>query len=74
MPDVEAEQQRRPLDDADAEVVSAADVEFDVATDVLVAGGGGCGLVATLAASENDDLTVTLLEAKIGRASCRERG
>ncbi|MHB9287895.1 FAD-binding protein [Halobacteriales archaeon Cl-PHB] len=61
MTDVEAEQQRRTLDDA--EVVAADDVSFDVATDVLVAGGGGCGLVATLAASEADDLTVTLLEA-----------
>jgi fumarate reductase flavoprotein subunit len=60
-PDVE--QGRRTLDDADAEVVAAADVSFDVSTDVLVAGGGGCGLVAALAACEADDLTVTLLEA-----------
>jgi len=56
------EPQRRTLDDAGAEVVRAADVEFDVATDILVAGAGGCGLVATLAACENEDLTVTLLE------------
>ncbi|GGL67550.1 FAD-dependent oxidoreductase [Halocalculus aciditolerans] len=43
-------------------VVSVADVSFDVETDVLVAGGGGTGLVAALAASENPDLTVTVLE------------
>jgi len=58
----EPEPQQRTLDDAGAEVVSAEDVEFDVATDVLVAGGGGCGLTAALAACENDDLTVTILE------------
>ncbi len=58
----EPEPQQRTLDDASAEVVSADEVEFDVETDVLVAGGGGCGLTATLAACENDDLTVTLLE------------
>ncbi len=58
----ESEPQRRTLDDAGAEVVSTDEVEFDVATDVLVAGAGACGLVATLAACENDDLTVTLLE------------
>jgi fumarate reductase flavoprotein subunit len=59
-PDTEPHQ--RTLDDASAEVVPADNVSFDVSTDVLVAGGGGCGLVATLAACENDDLTVTLLE------------
>jgi fumarate reductase flavoprotein subunit len=57
-----SEPQQRTLDDADAEVVTAQEVTFDVETDVLVAGGGGCGLVAALAACENDDLTVTLLE------------
>jgi fumarate reductase flavoprotein subunit len=56
------EPHQRTLDDASTEVVPADDVSFDVSTDVLVAGGGGCGLVATLAACENDDLTVTLLE------------
>ena len=56
------EQQQRTPDDATSEVVSAEEVTFDVATDVLVAGGGGCGLVAALATSEADDLTVTLLE------------
>ncbi|WP_193309244.1 FAD-dependent oxidoreductase [Halorubrum halophilum] len=59
-PDLEPQQ--RTLDDASAEVVSADEVEFDVETDVLVAGAGGCGLTATLAACENEDLTVTLLE------------
>lgn len=56
------EPQQRSLDDAEAEVVAAEEVDFDVSTDVLVAGGGGTGLVATLAACENEDLTVTLLE------------
>ena len=56
------ERQQRTLEHAGAEVVSPDDVEFDVSTDVLVAGGGGCGLTATLAAAENEDLTVTLLE------------
>ncbi|PSQ90984.1 MAG: hypothetical protein BRD57_05545 [Proteobacteria bacterium SW_6_67_9] len=34
--------------DADDEVVAAADVDWDVETDVLVAGAGGTGLVAGL--------------------------
>jgi len=59
-PDTEPHQ--RTLDDADTEVAPVDDVRFDVSTDVLVGGGGGCGLVAALAACENDDLTVTLLE------------
>jgi fumarate reductase flavoprotein subunit len=59
----DAEQHQRTLDDANAEIVSVADVSFDVSTDVLVAGGGGTGLVAALAASEHPDLTVTVLEA-----------
>lgn len=56
------------IQDADDEVVSAADVEWAVETDVLIAGGGGTGLVAALAASENDELTVTVLEkaAEVG--------
>jgi len=58
----EPEPQQRTLDDAAAEMVAADEVEFDVATDVLVAGGGGCGLTAALAACENEDLTVTVLE------------
>lgn len=56
------ERGRRTPDDERAEVVAAGRVEFDVATDVLVAGGGGCGLVAALAAAENPDLRVTVFE------------
>ena len=63
-PDLEPQQ--RTVDDASAEVVSADEVEFDVETDVLVAGAGGCGLTATLAACEAEDLTVTLLEKSDG--------
>ncbi len=50
------------IDDDLTETVSVSDVEWDVATDVLVAGAGGTGLVAALAACENPDLTVTVLE------------
>ena len=53
---------RRTLDDADREVVSTTAVTFDVETDILVAGGGGCGLTAALAACETEDVTVTILE------------
>lgn len=52
---------RKPSDST-TEVVTASDVEWDIDTDILVAGGGGTGLVAALAASENPDLRVTLLE------------
>jgi fumarate reductase flavoprotein subunit len=48
--------------DGSVEVVDAEDAAWDVETDVLVAGGGGTGLVAALAASENPDLQVTVLE------------
>jgi fumarate reductase flavoprotein subunit len=48
--------------DSGNEIVDAADVDFDVSTDILIAGAGGTGLVAGLAACENDDLTVTILE------------
>lgn len=58
----EPEPQRRTINDTSSEVVSTDEVNFDVETDVLIAGGGGCGLTATLAACENEDLTVTLLE------------
>jgi fumarate reductase flavoprotein subunit len=53
---------QRQISDGVSEVESASDVRWDVETDVLVAGGGGCGLVAALAASENPDIQVTLLE------------
>jgi fumarate reductase flavoprotein subunit len=62
MSSLDREPQQRTLGDASAEVVSAEEVTFDVETDVLIAGAGGCGLTATLAACENEDLTVTLLE------------
>lgn len=50
------------IQDADDEIVAATDIEWNVETDVLIAGGGGTGLVAALAASENPELTVTVLE------------
>lgn len=52
---------RTPSDDG-TEVLDAEAVEWDVTTDVLVAGGGGTGLVAAMAASERSDLQVTVLE------------
>lgn len=53
---------KRTIDDSTPEVVDVADVTIDVETDVLVAGGGGTGLVAALAAAERTDGTVTVLE------------
>jgi fumarate reductase flavoprotein subunit len=50
------------IEEAESEVVAADDVDWAVETDVLVGGGGGTGLVAGLAAAENDDLTVTIME------------
>ncbi|MEM4782686.1 MAG: FAD-dependent oxidoreductase [Halalkalicoccus sp.] len=50
------------MDDSASEVVDVGDVTFHVETDVLVAGGGGTGLVAALAAAERTDGTVTVLE------------
>ncbi|MEE6209925.1 FAD-dependent oxidoreductase [Salarchaeum sp. III] len=50
------------LSDAASEVVTADEVSWDVSTDVLVAGGGGTGLVAALAASDADDRTITVFE------------
>lgn len=52
----------RTIDDSTPEVLDVADVTFDVETDVLVAGGGGTGLVAALAAAGRTDGTVTVLE------------
>lgn len=53
---------KRTIDDSEPEVVDVTDVTIDVETDVLVAGGGGTGLVAALAAAERTDGTVTVLE------------
>ncbi len=53
---------RRTIEDSTEEVVPATDVTFDVTTDIVVAGGGGTGLVAALAAAQRTDGTVTVLE------------
>jgi fumarate reductase flavoprotein subunit len=53
---------RRTPSDSVSETVRTSDVNFDVDTDILIAGGGGTGLVAALAASENPNIRVTLLE------------
>ena len=50
------------LGDEATEIVDVNDVSWDDRTDVLVAGGGGTGLVAALAACESTDVTVTVLE------------
>ncbi|MFC6837872.1 FAD-dependent oxidoreductase [Halomarina ordinaria] len=50
------------IEGADAEIISADEVDWVVETDVLIGGGGGTGLVAGLAAAENDELTVTVVE------------
>ncbi|WP_254547022.1 FAD-dependent oxidoreductase [Halomarina pelagica] len=57
-----SEAEQPTIDDDREEVVPASAVEWDVETDVLVAGAGGTGLVAALAACEDPDLTVTVLE------------
>lgn len=57
-----SDHQQPTIGDDDVEVLSASSVSWDVSTDVLVAGAGGTGLVAALAACENPDLTVTILE------------
>jgi fumarate reductase flavoprotein subunit len=44
------------------DVVAEADIAWDVDTDIVIAGGGGTGLVAALAASEHPDHRVTVLE------------
>ena len=43
-------------------VVEASEITWDVETDILVAGGGGAGLTAALAASQETDATITVLE------------
>lgn len=62
MSDAVADPSDRTLDDTDAAIVPAAEVEFDQVTDVVVAGAGGCGLTATLAAADAPDVEVILLE------------
>lgn len=57
-----SEPEQRTLDDSEPEVLDVGDVEWDVDTDILVAGGGGTGLVAALAASEAPEIRVTVLE------------
>ena len=52
----------RRIDDSTPEVLDIANVNVDIETDVLIAGGGGTGLVAALAAAERTDGTVTILE------------
>ncbi|MFP9060059.1 FAD-dependent oxidoreductase [Natrialbaceae archaeon A-chndr2] len=52
----------RTIDESPPEVVSSDDVSIDVETDVLIAGGGGTGLVAALAAADRTDGTITVLE------------
>lgn len=56
-----SESEQPILRDERAETVPVTDVEWDVATDILIAGGGGTGLVAALAASESSH-RVTVLE------------
>lgn len=49
--------------DSDAsEVIDISEVSWDVETDIVVCGGGACGLSAGLSASEDSDRTVTILE------------
>jgi fumarate reductase flavoprotein subunit len=57
-----SESEQPTIEDDRHEVVDVADVTWDVETDVLVAGAGGTGLVAALAACENPELTVTVVE------------
>lgn len=57
-----AQSEQPTLKDDSAEIRDASEVSWDVETDILIAGGGGTGLVAALAACEAADLTVTVLE------------
>jgi fumarate reductase flavoprotein subunit len=52
----------RNMKDQNSELTPVTEVDWDVATDVLIIGAGGCGLSASLAASENSNLTATILE------------
>lgn len=56
------ESEQYALGDETSEVVSVHGIDWDVSTDILIAGAGGTGLVAACAACENNDLTVTILE------------
>lgn len=47
---------------SDSRIANVAAVTWDVETDVLIAGAGGTGLAAALAAAEDETLTVTILE------------
>ncbi|WP_255197421.1 FAD-dependent oxidoreductase [Halorarius litoreus] len=53
---------RRTVAGSASEVCDVSEVAWDVETDVVVAGGGGSGLTAALAASQATDLTITVLE------------
>lgn len=57
-----SEAEKPTIGDDVTETVPVSDVTWDVATDILVAGAGGTGLVAALAACEDPNLTVTVLE------------
>lgn len=58
----EPELGEQTIDDSVPKVRDIADVTIDVETDVLIAGGGGTGLVAALAAADQTDGMVTVLE------------
>jgi len=56
------ELEKRTVSEDTSEVVAASEVDWDVDTNVLVAGAGACGLTASLTVAENTDLQVTMLE------------
>jgi len=49
-------------EESEERILSTEGVSWDVETDIVVAGGGGAGLTAALAAAERTDATVTVLE------------
>lgn len=55
-------QHARTMDSNVSEVVDVSEVSWDVDTDIVVCGGGACGLSAGLSASEDPGLRVTILE------------